>query len=70
MQMELIRRWVPELSKLPTAKIHSPWEADALELAEAGVTLGKDYPFPIVEHGAGRARALKAYELFKVSGSK
>jgi deoxyribodipyrimidine photo-lyase len=47
--------------------IHTPWEADAFALAEAGVVLGKDYPYPVIEHAAGRARALKAYGLFKAT---
>jgi len=32
-----------------------------MELAAAGVTLGKIYPEPIVDHKAARARALAAY---------
>jgi deoxyribodipyrimidine photo-lyase len=38
-----------------------------LELAAAGVTLGKTYPHPIISHEDGRASALKAYEEFKES---
>jgi deoxyribodipyrimidine photo-lyase len=41
--------------------IHSPWSAAPLELAGAGVKLGKTYPEPIVDHKAARARALAAY---------
>jgi len=35
--------------------------ATPLELASAGVTLGKTYPAPIIDHKAGRERALAAY---------
>ena len=56
-----VARWLPELALLPPKLIHQPWEATPMELAAAGVTLGKTYPQPIVDHRAGRERALAAY---------
>jgi len=40
--------------------IHQPWTATPLELASAGVSLGKTCPNPIVDHRAARERALAA----------
>src|ERR1700754_1434421 len=57
-----VKRWVPELARVPEKFVHQPWEATPLELASAGVTLGTTYPHPIVDHRKGRERALKAYE--------
>jgi deoxyribodipyrimidine photo-lyase len=56
-----VRRWVPALARLPNRWIHRPWEAPAGVLAEAGVRLGENYPRPIVDHAAARARALDAW---------
>jgi deoxyribodipyrimidine photolyase len=56
-----IRRYVPELANLAAPYIHRPFEAPPFVLAEAGVRLGKTYPYPIVDHAAARRRALAAF---------
>eukprot|EP00249_Psilotum_nudum_P022231 c28427_g1_i1 orf=1839-3896(-) len=55
-QGEYVRRWLPELSRLPTDWIHHPWDAPPAVLCAAGIELGSNYPRPIVEIPAARAR--------------
>ncbi|PZQ43650.1 MAG: deoxyribodipyrimidine photolyase, partial [Micavibrio aeruginosavorus] len=55
---EYVRRYVPELSKMPDKYLHKPWEAPDNVLEYAGVKLGKTYPNPIVDHADARERAL------------
>ena len=43
-----IRKWVPELAKLPTPFVLEPWSMTALEQEAYGCVLGKDYPNTIV----------------------
>ena len=62
-----IRRWCPELAKLPDADLFAPFDADAFTLAAAGVVLGKTYPKPIVMHADARAAALAGYEAVKAA---
>ncbi len=62
---EYTRRWVPEVACLPDKYLHKPWEAPESVLSDAGVTLGEDYPLPIVDHKTAREAALSAYGTLK-----
>ncbi|MCX2974308.1 deoxyribodipyrimidine photo-lyase [Halieaceae bacterium IMCC8485] len=66
---EYVRRWLPELAGLSDRDLQIPWEAPPLVLADAGVTLGSDYPFPIVDHKDARAAALAAYDAVSKASS-
>jgi deoxyribodipyrimidine photo-lyase len=61
-----VRRWCPELARLPDADIQAPFDAAPATLAQAGVRLGETYPLPIVDHAQARKAALAGYE--KVRG--
>ncbi|CAL0305564.1 unnamed protein product [Lupinus luteus] len=57
---EYVRRWLPELARLPTEWIHHPWNAPEAVLEAAGVELGSNYPLPIVGIDAAETRLEKA----------
>ncbi len=57
---DYVRRWIPELARLPAETIHRPWTAPRPPPPEI-------YPAPIVDHAAARARALAAFQTIKRS---
>ncbi len=62
-----VRRWLPELSRLPDACLHQPWVAPASALAAAGIELGRTYPRPVVDLKASRETALAAFATIKTA---
>ncbi len=61
-QGKFIRRYLPELDKVPDKYIHAPWTMPTAEQQRVGCVVGRDTPAPIVDHAVQRALAL---ELFK-----
>ena len=59
------KKYIPELSKIPSKYLFSPWEAPKEVLESAGVELGKDYPEPIVDLKISREFALEAFATTK-----
>lgn len=64
-QGKFIKRYLPQLAGLQGADIHAPWDAKPLALHAAGVTLGKDYPLPVVNHAEAREKTLARYAVVK-----
>jgi cryptochrome len=53
-----IRKYVPALSKMPVKYIYEPWKAPMTVQHAAGCLIGKDYPFPIVDHKIAMRRCM------------
>ncbi len=64
-QGRFIRRYLPELAALPDAAVHAPWQARPVDLAAAGVEIGRHYPPPCVDHALARERTLARYAVVK-----
>jgi deoxyribodipyrimidine photo-lyase len=55
-----VRRWIPELARLPGASAHRPWQAAAPP---------RGYPAPIVDHAERREQALERYRAARKGGA-
>jgi len=57
-----IKKWCPELKNIPDNFLHKPWEMPKELQNKINVIIGKNYPFPIVNHEEARNSALKAFK--------
>ncbi len=57
-----IRKWVPELERVPTSFIHHPASMTLEMQKEVGVIIGRDYPAPMVDHHTAKERTLAAFK--------
>jgi deoxyribodipyrimidine photo-lyase len=55
---EYIRKYVPELTAVPTARLHAPHLMTQEEQTHAECLIGIDYPSPIVDHQQAREEYL------------
>ncbi|MDL1866679.1 deoxyribodipyrimidine photo-lyase [Betaproteobacteria bacterium PRO4] len=60
-----IRRYLPELARVPDKHIHFPAAMKPAEIQACGLHLGVDYPLPIVDHVSARERTLKRFGCLK-----
>ena len=56
-----VRRYIPELERIPDEFLAEPWRMPPEVQREAGCRIGRDYPAPIVDHKQARTEALERY---------
>ncbi len=62
---DYIRRFVPELEKVPDEYIHRPYEMPVQVQKKSGCEIGVDYPKPMVDHEKRRKKALENFKRMK-----
>lgn len=60
-----IRKYLPELSKVPDKYIHAPWTLPPIDQKLAGCVIGTHYPAPVVDHASARERTLARFGVVK-----
>lgn len=60
-----VKKYLPELRYVPTKYIHSPWLLQGRDMRDARITMGIEYPYPIVDHATQRQAALAMYAAIK-----
>jgi deoxyribodipyrimidine photo-lyase len=58
-----VRRYLPELERVPAEYLREPWRMPPALQLETGCVIGTDYPAPIVDHAEARREALERYRL-------
>ena len=59
---KFIRKYLPELLRVPDKFIHAPWIMPRAEQQACRLIVGTDYPAPIVDHAAQREKTLALYK--------
>ena len=67
---KFIRRYVPELARVPDKHLHFPAAMKPLELQACGLRLGQDYPLPVVQHAQARERTLQRFGVLGAGAAK
>ncbi len=66
-----IRKWIPELNKVPLHALHDPSTLTPLEMQLIGFNLGIDYPLPIIQlKSAARSASDTLWQVKKEKTSK
>lgn len=60
---KFIRKYVPELSACNDQEIHAPWQIPPIRLMAINLSIGRDYPKPIVDHAIQRLLTLALYKI-------
>lgn len=64
-QGKFIRKYVPGLSRCSDKEIHAPWTISSFRQQQIALEIGRDYPYPVVDHAVQRALALDLYKSAK-----
>src|SRR5690606_7239821 len=59
---KFIRKYVPELAACQNNEIHAPWLIPPIRQQALGLSIGADYPEPVVDHAERRTLALSLYK--------
>ncbi len=62
---EYIKKYLPHLKNIPAKYIHEIWLTPQDILQKATITLGIDYPYPLVDLSQSRQQALANYKAIK-----
>ena len=61
-----VKKFIPEINKIPSNLIHSPWELSLEDQKKYNCIIGKNYPKPVVNLAISRDLALTSFAKLKV----